>query len=106
MLPHFERFARRDPLVAVWAASHFLRPIGLTLAVFAVGEGWHNNHNRYQRAVGNGFRWWEFDPTYYVVAAMAWLGLARNLQPVPARIYDEARRGPAPDARPTPRAGG
>jgi len=31
---------------------------------------------------------------------MAWLGLAWNLQPVPARIYDEARRrseGAAPE---------
>ena len=24
-------------------------------AVFAVGEGWHNNHHRYQRAARNGF---------------------------------------------------
>ena len=33
-------------------------------AFFAVGEGWHNNHHRYQRAARNGFYWWEFDPTY------------------------------------------
>ena len=51
--------------------------------------------------VRNGFYWSEFDPTYYVVAAMAWLGLAWNLQPVPARIYDEARRRVA-DAVPQP----
>ena len=57
------------------------------------GEGWHNNHHRYQRAARNGFFWWEFDPTWYVVVAMSWVGLAWNLQPVPARIYDEARRG-------------
>ena len=31
-------------------------------ALFAVGEGWHNNHHRYQRAARNGFYWWEFDP--------------------------------------------
>ena len=30
-------------------------------AFFAVGEGWHNNHHRYQRAARNGFYWWEFD---------------------------------------------
>ncbi len=35
-------------------------------AFFAVGEGWHNNHHRYQRAARNGFYWWEFDPTWYV----------------------------------------
>jgi stearoyl-CoA desaturase (delta-9 desaturase) len=65
-------------------------------AFFAVGEGWHNNHHRYQRAARNGFYWWEFDPTYYVIRAMAALGLAWNLQPVPARIYAEAERTLAP----------
>lgn len=62
-------------------------------AFFAVGEGWHNNHHRYQRAARNGFYWWEIDLTWYVVAAMSWLGLAWNLQPVPPRIYEEARHG-------------
>ncbi len=61
-------------------------------AFFAVGEGWHNNHHRYQRAARNGFYWWEFDPTWYVVTVMSWLGLAWNLQPVPARVYEEARQ--------------
>jgi stearoyl-CoA desaturase (Delta-9 desaturase) len=60
-------------------------------ALFAVGEGWHNNHHRYQRAARNGFYWWEFDPTWYVIRAMAALGLASDVQPVPARIYEEAR---------------
>ena len=60
-------------------------------AVFAVGEGWHNNHHRYQRAARNGFYWWEFDPTFYVIKAMQAVGLAWDLQPVPDRIYAEAR---------------
>jgi stearoyl-CoA desaturase (Delta-9 desaturase) len=60
-------------------------------AVFAVGEGWHNNHHRYQRAARNGFYWWEFDPTWYVIRAMAALGLAWDVQAVPKRIYEEAR---------------
>ncbi len=63
-------------------------------AFFAVGEGWHNNHHRYQRAARNGFYWWELDPTYYVIRLMELLGLAWDVQPVPARIYAEvaARR--------------
>jgi stearoyl-CoA desaturase (delta-9 desaturase) len=60
-------------------------------ALFAVGEGWHNNHHRYQRAARNGFYWWEFDPTWYVIRAMAALGLVWGVQPVPTRIYEEAR---------------
>ena len=59
-------------------------------AFFAVGEGWHNNHHRYQRAARNGFYWWEFDPTWYVIRAMAAVGLAWEVKTVPERIYDEA----------------
>lgn len=60
-------------------------------ALFAVGEGWHNNHHRYQRSARNGFYWWEFDPTWYVIRLMQAVGLAWNVQPVPERIYAEAR---------------
>ena len=75
-------------------------------ALFAAGEGWHNNHHRYQRAARNGFYWWEFDPTWYAIKGMAALGLAWDVQAVPARVYAEARarkagrrmmvRGPVP----------
>jgi stearoyl-CoA desaturase (delta-9 desaturase) len=60
-------------------------------AIFAAGEGWHNNHHRYQRAARNGFYWWEFDPTWYVIRLMRAIGLAWDLQPVPPRIYEEAK---------------
>jgi len=60
-------------------------------ALFAAGEGWHNNHHRYQRAARNGFYWWELDLTWYVIRAMGALGLAWDIQPVPDRIYAEAR---------------
>jgi stearoyl-CoA desaturase (Delta-9 desaturase) len=77
----------------------------LLTAIFAVGEGWHNNHHRYQRAARNGFYWWEFDPTYYVIAVMGWLGLAWDIQPVPERIYREAEAQtiapPEPDLDPS-----
>jgi stearoyl-CoA desaturase (delta-9 desaturase) len=62
-------------------------------AIFAAGEGWHNNHHRYQRAARNGFYWWEFDPTWYVIRLMALVGLAWDVQAVPARLYTEARAG-------------
>ena len=64
-------------------------------AIFAAGEGWHNNHHRYQRAARNGFYWWEFDPTWYVIRLMALVGLAWDVQAVPARIYTEARASSA-----------
>jgi len=60
-------------------------------AFFAAGEGWHNNHHRFQRAARNGFYWWEFDPTWYVIRAMEIVGLAWDVQLVPPRVYAEAR---------------
>jgi stearoyl-CoA desaturase (Delta-9 desaturase) len=69
-------------------------------AFFAAGEGWHNNHHRYQRAARNGFYWWELDVTYYVIVGMRALGLAWEVQCVPERIYREAAQGataPVPD---------
>jgi len=59
-------------------------------AFFAAGEGWHNNHHRYQRAARNGFYWWEFDPTWYVIRAMAAVGLVWDVTTVPSRMYAEA----------------
>ena len=77
----------------------------LLTAIFAVGEGWHNNHHRYQRAARNGFYWWEFDPTWYIIRAMAAVGLAWNIQLVPERIYKEARvRSTTRSVRPRPAA--
>jgi stearoyl-CoA desaturase (delta-9 desaturase) len=64
-------------------------------ALFAAGEGWHNNHHRYQRAARNGFYWWEVDPTWYVIRLMQAVGLAWDVQPVPTRIYEEARAAKA-----------
>ena len=77
-------------------------------ALLAAGEGWHNNHHRYQRAARNGFYWWEFDLTWYTIRLMAFLGLAWDLQPVPERIYAEARarkaslKAPVADPAPVP----
>jgi stearoyl-CoA desaturase (delta-9 desaturase) len=64
-------------------------------AFFAVGEGWHNNHHRYQRAARNGFYWWEFDPTWYVIRLMAAVGLVWDVHRVPERIYREAQAAKA-----------
>ena len=63
----------------------------LLLSLLTFGEGWHNNHHRYQASVRQGFRWWEIDLTYYVLRLMAALGLVWRLNPVPARILEERR---------------
>lgn len=61
------------------------------LALVTLGEGWHNNHHRFQSATRNGFYWWEFDPTYYGLKLLSWTGLIWRLKPVPAAVLDEGR---------------
>jgi stearoyl-CoA desaturase (delta-9 desaturase) len=62
----------------------------LTLALITLGEGWHNNHHRYQHSARQGFYWWELDVSYYVLKVLSWLGIVWDLKPVPASIYKEA----------------
>jgi fatty-acid desaturase len=54
------------------------------VAALSFGEGWHNNHHAHQRSARHGLRWWEFDPTYYLIRLMAWVGLARDIHVAPA----------------------
>ena len=60
------------------------------LALLTLGEGWHNNHHFYPAATRQGFRWWEFDPTYYGLWVLEKLGLIRDLRPVPAWVREAA----------------
>ena len=62
------------------------------LAIICLGEGWHNNHHRYQSATRNGFYWWEIDPTYYGLKVLSWTGLIWGLKAVPQSILDEGMR--------------
>jgi stearoyl-CoA desaturase (delta-9 desaturase) len=59
------------------------------LAVITLGEGWHNNHHRYQSATRNGFYWWEVDVTYYLLKCLSWTGLIWDLKSVPKSVLDE-----------------
>jgi stearoyl-CoA desaturase (delta-9 desaturase) len=60
------------------------------LAVITMGEGWHNNHHAYQYAARQGFRWWEWDPTYYLLRGLEKIGLVWDLRmPPPAVLANE-----------------
>jgi stearoyl-CoA desaturase (delta-9 desaturase) len=69
------------------------------LSMICLGEGWHNNHHRYQSSTRNGFYWWEIDITYYGLKVLSWLGLIWGLKPVPQSVLDEGRRGPSAPAK-------
>ncbi len=56
------------------------------LAVFTLGEGWHNNHHHYMSSTRQGFLWWEIDMTYWVLRALAWLGLVWAIREPPPSV--------------------
>jgi stearoyl-CoA desaturase (Delta-9 desaturase) len=56
------------------------------LALLTMGEGWHNNHHAYQASVRQGFRWWEYDPTYYTLRALSWVGIVWDLHVPPKSV--------------------
>lgn len=56
------------------------------IALFTLGEGWHNNHHHFPGAARQGFYWWEIDFTYYMLKLMSWLGLVWDLKKVPAPV--------------------
>ncbi len=56
------------------------------LALLTMGEGWHNNHHAYQASVRQGFRWWEYDPTFYILCVLSWFGLVWDLHVPPKTL--------------------
>ena len=62
------------------------------LALFTMGEGWHNNHHAYQSSAQQGFRWWELDLTYYILRVLCWLGIVWDLKTPPEQVLRNKQR--------------
>jgi stearoyl-CoA desaturase (delta-9 desaturase) len=48
--------------------------------ILAFGEGWHNNHHAFPSSARHGLRWWQLDVSYWIIRALALVGLARNVK--------------------------
>jgi stearoyl-CoA desaturase (Delta-9 desaturase) len=65
----------------------------LLIALFAFGEGWHNNHHAFPSAAFHGFTWWQIDLSGYLIRMMRLLGLAWDIKMPPAeKILRGAQR--------------
>jgi stearoyl-CoA desaturase (Delta-9 desaturase) len=53
------------------------------VALLTFGEGYHNFHHMFAHDYRNGVRWWQWDPSKWLINLTHWLGLARNLKTVP-----------------------
>jgi len=71
-----------------WGYRTYDTPEGSTnlwwVGLIAWGEGWHNNHHAFPRSARHGLAWWEFDATWLLVRSLAAVGLARDVQLLPA----------------------
>ncbi len=54
------------------------------LAFFTYGEGYHNFHHNFAHDYRNGVRWWQWDPTKWLISGLQWVGLTRRLKRTPA----------------------
>jgi stearoyl-CoA desaturase (delta-9 desaturase) len=52
------------------------------LAIFTWGEGYHNYHHFFQYDYRNGVKWWQYDPTKWLIAGLSKLGLTTDLRTV------------------------
>lgn len=50
------------------------------LAFFTFGEGYHNYHHFFQADYRNGIRWYQWDPTKWLIRGLASVGLASKLK--------------------------
>jgi stearoyl-CoA desaturase (Delta-9 desaturase) len=62
------------------------------LALFTMGEGWHNNHHACQSSVRQGFRWWEVDATFYILKLLSRAGLVWDLKTPPDAVRRNVHR--------------
>nr|WP_299037992.1 fatty acid desaturase [uncultured Psychrobacter sp.] len=52
------------------------------LAIFTWGEGYHNYHHFFQYDYRNGVKWWQYDPTKWLIAGLSKIGLTSELRTV------------------------
>src|SRR5947209_2356168 len=58
------------------------------LALPSLGEAWHHNHHAFPQSAFHGLRWYELDPSGWLILAMARVGLAWDV----VRVTPEKER--------------
>ena len=61
------------------------------LAFITNGEGYHNFHHKFPADFRNGVRWYQWDPTKWLILLLHRVGLARNLRKTPHAVIEKSR---------------
>jgi stearoyl-CoA desaturase (delta-9 desaturase) len=62
----------------------------LVTALMTLGEGYHNFHHEFPNDYRNGIRWYDYDPTKWLIYLCSLVGLAYDLKEFPS---NEIRKG-------------
>ena len=63
----------------------------LWLALPTMGESWHNNHHAFPTSARHGLRWWQLDPSGWLISGLERVGLVWGV----VRISPERQRAKA-----------
>jgi stearoyl-CoA desaturase (delta-9 desaturase) len=61
------------------------------LAFFTFGEGYHNFHHIFEYDYRNGIKWWQFDPTKWLISGLSFIGFTKNLRRCPEERIERAK---------------
>lgn len=90
-LHHFTWFI--NSLAHTWGARTFCKEISAVdnyiIALLTFGEGYHNYHHKFAYDYRNGFRWYHFDPTKWLIWILNKCRLARQLKTVHPYLLEE-----------------
>jgi stearoyl-CoA desaturase (delta-9 desaturase) len=84
-----------NSLAHIWGSRPFTdkntaRDNGI-LAFFTFGEGYHNYHHIFEYDYRNGIKWWQFDPTKWMIKSLSYIGLTKNLRKTPEERIEKAK---------------
>ena len=72
------------------------QPQQFLIALFTLGEGWHNNHHFSPSRERQGIAWWEIDICHCVLRGLSYLGIVWDLRVTPSpnsvRIHRQSTR--------------
>lgn len=61
------------------------------LALLTFGEGYHNYHHIFENDYRNGIKWWQFDPTKWLIKGLSFIGWTKNLRRCPEERIEKAK---------------
>jgi stearoyl-CoA desaturase (delta-9 desaturase) len=73
-----------------YTESNTARDNGI-LAFFTYGEGYHNYHHIFASDYRNGIKWYQYDPTKWMIKSLSYFGLTKKLKTISIDRIEKAK---------------